>query len=259
MKKLLTLALVSLGIVGTLFAQTADEILEKYQSLPVPLYSTSTLTIEMIGKNGNLEETRKLVQYGNHKDDVIRTVFDFKSPQKWKDTRFLQLENKEKEDDKWIYLPELRSVRRVNTAERQKAFVGLDFTYNDMTIRDYKNDKNTLLGEETIDVAGNTYSIWKIESVPEKSKNVEYAKRIQYIDKATYLPVKIEFFDKQGRPVKTYTIEAIKKEGNYLIRQKNRMVTERTGHNTVVYVDSIVCDKEVEDRYFTQNWLSTGK
>ena len=70
---------------------------------------------------------------------------DFKTGSK-KGTRFLQIENEgNKPDDKFIYLPELKSSRRVNSSEGSKSFLGTDATYDDLSTRDVDEDEHTYL------------------------------------------------------------------------------------------------------------------
>ena len=235
-------------------------------NLPVPSFSKAVLIIELVDKNGSVTEHRVVNEYGNKKGDLKNVVFDLRTPASVKDTRILQAEKVGKSDDKWIYLPSLKTTRRIAAAERQKSWVGTDFTYNDMTIRKYEDDSYEMLDETDSEKANNgkTYACWKIKSTPVQNKNVEYAYRVQHIDKGSYLPILVEYFDKSDTLIKTYrinTFEQVKGATGttYWLRRFATMKNEKTGHASTVLVEKVEFDSPVPDKLFTQNWLNTGK
>ncbi|WP_407426586.1 outer membrane lipoprotein-sorting protein, partial [Treponema sp.] len=173
-----------------------------------------------------------------------------------------------REDDRWIYMPSLRQVRRIPMGERYKQFVGCEFTYNDMGVRNVEEDDHTLLESNVKVTAGSkNYTCWKIKSVPHKKSEVEYSYRIQYIDTETYLPAKIEYFDKkdQTKIMKTYTTEdwkyitAPKTGVKYTMRMRARIVNNITGRQTLLDIKDPKFDEGISAAYFTQQYLSTGK
>jgi hypothetical protein len=247
------------------FADEAADVAKISATLPVPDYSVTTLLMDLIDKNGTVTEHRVIEQFGSKKNGITSTVFEFASPASIKSTRVLQAEKANKEDDKWIYLPSLKTTRRIATAERSKAFVGSDYTYNDMTIRKFEDDEHTMIdANASITVGGKTYSAWKIKSFPVANKAIEYAYRIQYIDKVSYLPLKQEFYNKQDKMIKVAELldhgEVMGETGKkYQLRKCQTMTNLVTGHTTKVTVAKIKLDAPISDTYFTQNWLNTGK
>jgi hypothetical protein len=137
-----------------------------------------------------------------------------------------------------------------------------------MGVRKVDEDKHELL-EKNVKVTvpgGKSYTCWKIKSVPLKKSEVEYSYRIQYIDTETYLPAKIEYYDKrdQSKLLKTYTTEdwiylTSKTGKKYTMRMKARIVTAATGRQTTLDIKNPVMDAGISAAYFTQQYLSTGK
>jgi len=246
------------------FAESAADIMAKSTSLPRPDYSQCQITVLLTDKSGATEE-RKVLQAGNNKNSVTQTTFDFRTPASYKDTRLLQSEKANGQDNKWIYLPSLRSVRQIVTADRKKDFVGTDFTYNDMTVRKAEKDEHTMLDENAKQTAGGkSYNVWKIKSVPVTDKNVEYSYRIIYVDKTSYLPVVTEFYDRTDKLLKVITTDEIEQVTSttgktYWMRKVQTAESKSNGHKTRISVDKFIFDKAVSDNYFTQNWLNTGK
>ena len=269
MKIFKKIALVSLALTlsATAFADEAYDIIKKSSTLEAPDTSSALMMVYNIEKNGTIEE-RPMKQYGRKVNGLKDTVFDIRGPAAVKDTRVLQQERSAREDDRWVYMPKLKQVRRIPMGERYKQFVGCEYTYNDMAIRHVDDDTHEMLStNEKVEIpGGKSYTCWKIKSVPFKKSEVEYSYRIQYIDKETYLPAKIEFFDKknQNQLMKTYTTEdwmylTSKTGKKYTMRMKARIVNNKTGRQTLLEIKDPVMDGPMSPGYFTQQYLSTGK
>ena len=115
-----------------------------------------------------------------------------------KDTRFLVLEQKGRPDDKFIYLPTLRRVRRIAAEEGGQSFMGSDFTYDDMSSRDIDDDVHTLLREENLDGV----PCYVVKSVPKDAKNSQYHHRVSWVRKDNFIPIRVEIYEdeKPNRP-----------------------------------------------------------
>jgi len=260
------LGIILLTVCLSLSAETAQEVCKVFCDLDrVPDFNYSTLVLENIERNGKVE-TLILDQYGSGVDNGLKNVaFHFRSPAGVKDMRVLQLEKIKKADDRWVYMPRLRQARRIPMTERTASFGGTEFTYNDMTIRNEDEDKNEMLEDPAkVTVGGQTYTCWKIKSSPYKKSEVEYPYRISYFDKKTYIPVRIEYYEKNDKMIKLYEVEKLEMvKGStgieYPLRRKNRITNLVTGRQTVATVQEFVFDEEISPRYFTQNWLTTGR
>lgn len=264
--KKLVVTFFALAITSFAFADEASDVIQKSSTLEAPDTSSAIMMVTDIEKNGNTS-VQEMHQFGRKINGLIQTVFDFRNPKTVKDTRVLQLEKDAREDDRWIYMPKLKQVRRIPMGERYKQFVGHEFTYNDMGVRKVDEDKHEMLEKSVQVKAGNrTYTCWKIKSVPYKKSEVEYSYRIQYIDKESYLPAKIEYYDKkdQTQLMKTYTTEdwiylTSKTGKKYTMRMKARIVNNKTGRQTTIDIKDPVMDGPMSPAYFTQQYLSTGK
>lgn len=251
----------------TAAAETADRVIEVFTDLDrVPDYCYSVILIDNIEPNGRTERM-ELKQVGSGWNGLKNTVFEFTKPASVKDTRILQAEKTAKQDDRWIYMPALRSIRRLASGDRHKSFVGTELTYNDMTLRKKDEDRNEMLDENaSVTVAGRSYSCWKIKSVPVKKSEVEYGSRISYFDKKSYIPVRIEYFDKRDdkKMIKLYEVEKLETVRGvtgieYPLRRQNLVTNLLTGRKSRVMVKEFRFDEKISDSYFTQSWLASGK
>ena len=261
MTKKLTAAALALFMSAGAFAIDGTEIMTKVYDRQKPDFSKAAVQVTL-SKNGKVEETRNVGEYGRCKNGLSDVVMVFLSPASVKDTRFLQKENNGKDDDKWIYLPSLKSKRRVAASDGTRAFVGTDFSYDDMSTREVGDDTHELLKES--EDKGNFKDLYVVKSTPKDPKSSQYSYRISYITKDAWIPTYIEMYDKKGKLLKVNEIKAIKKmPGNknrvYNVPMENVMTNVQSGHMTTMKMVNIEVDKPVPDRNFTTDFLSTGK
>lgn len=258
MKKLLvTLAYFLCGIFC--FAITGKEVIQSVLDVKDPDFTHSAVQMDLIEKNGT-KESRAVEQYGKSVNDLSSIVMIFKSPASVKDTRFLQIENKGRDDDKWIYMPALRNTRRIAASEGTKSFMGTDATYDDMSTREIDEDTHELITEET----KNGFDCYEVKSTPVDPKSSQYKYRLQWVDKKTLIPVFVQMFDKNEKLLKELTIKEIKnikgaKDASYNVPIQTQIVNVQTGHSTSLIIRQIELDKPIPDKLFTSNFLNTGR
>lgn len=260
MTKFVSTALLMM-LTSSVFALDGTEIMQKVFDRQKPDFSKAAVQLTLTDKKG-AKEIRKVGEYGRCKDNLSDVVMVFLTPASVKDTRFLVKENKGKDDDKWIFLPSLKNTRRVASSEGDKAFVGTDFSYDDMSSREVSDDTHELLKES--EDKGNFKDLYVVKSVPKDSKSSQYAYRISWVTKDAWIPTYIELYDKKGKLLKVNEIKAIeKREGTknrvYNIPMENVMTNVQTGHSTSMKMINVEVDVPLKDGYFTQNFLSNGK
>ena len=258
MKRLLKTILIPLlvaGIAGTLAAEDGTSVVQKSLDVPRPRFTHSAVKMELIDSNNAVDE-RMIEEWAKDPGDKTGAVLIvFQRPASVKDTRFLQIVNKDRANDKWIYMPALRTTRRVASSDGAKSFMGTDASYDDLETRKIDDDTYVLLGPETV----GSYTCHKIESTPVNAKASQYLKRISYIDKETAIPVKVEMYDKKGALLKVLEIEKLEKQGAYWIPMQGKMTNVQTNHTTRITILKLELDKPINDKMFTQNFLNTGK
>jgi len=93
-----------------------------------------------------------------------------------------------KDDDRWLYLPALSLVKRIAGGDKRTSFVGSDFLYEDVSGRSLQDDTHELI--ETTD------QMFVVKNVPKQPDTVEFNYYNVSIDRKTYVPMKMEFYDK---------------------------------------------------------------
>ena len=268
-KSILALAVAMVSTVA--FAQDARSIVDAALNIKKPAYNHSIIEMDLINKAGNIEEHRIIDELGRHneKTDTSDVVMNFKvsNNKSNQGIKFLQMENKGKDDDKWIYIPSFKNTRRVNSSEGSKSFTGTDASYDDMSTRELDDDTHELLAEEN----KNGYDCWKIKSTPTAATvaKAQYQYRIQWIDKKTNVPVYAEMYDKKdGSLLKVLTVDSLENIQGYTITTSTTLKNVKSGHSTRIAAQknpkspngyNIILDKPIPDNVFTQNYLNTAK
>ena len=262
MKLVKTLTAAAAFIIGaSAFAIDGTQIMQNVFDRQKPDYTTASVQLTL-AKNGKIEEKRNVGEYGRCKNNLSDVVMIFFSPASVKDTRFLLKENEGRDDDKWIFLPSLRSTRRVAASDGTKSFVGTDFSYDDMSSREVEDDTHELL-KESAD-KGNFKDLYVVKSTPKAPKSSQYLYRISYVTKDEWIPTYIELYDKKGKLLKVNEIKQIKKLAGtknrvYNIPIENVMTNVQTGHSSTLKMVNIKVDEPIPDGYFTSSFLDKGK
>ncbi len=95
------------------------------------------------------------------------------------------------DDDRWMYVPSLDLVHRIAATDKRNSFVGSNFLFEDVSGRALDADDVELL--KTTDKG---YLIKKTPNDP--TEVVEFSYYTMFIDKKTFMPLDIKFYDKKG-------------------------------------------------------------
>ena len=130
-----------------------------------------------------------------------------------------------KDDDRWLYLPGLDLVKRIAASDKRTSFVGSDFLYEDVSGRNLAEDSHELI--ETTD------KYYVVKNVPKKADSVEFGYFNVSIDRKTFVPMKMEFYDKKN---KLYRIIEVEKIETIEVKEEQKI------HKFPTVVKSVVSD-----------------
>jgi outer membrane lipoprotein-sorting protein len=203
-----------------------------------------TRVLTMLRKNDPRTTNQKYFLYFHEPGDVRRTAF-------------LVWKYPERDDDRWIFIPAVNMVRRVTARDSGSSFVGSDFTYEDISGRDVSADTHALLREERLDNA----DCYVVQSVPKAA--TDYTKKLAWIDKKTFLPLKEEYYDAQNQLARLFVADKIENVAGQGGRKSYQTVTKRTmknvksGHRTEVSFTNIAYDIGLDDSIFSERSLQS--
>ena len=237
-----------------LSALTGTEIAQSAHDIDKATTSHAAVRMELVDADGTVD-ARMIEEWSMEEGDLSSTLMIFRSPASVADTRFLQKENDARADDKWIYLPALRRVRRIASSDGHKAFMGTDFSYDDMETREVERDTHELIGEEQV----GSWDCYVVKGVAVDPSDSQYSHRITWFDKETFVPVKIELFDKDGELLKRMEVQELEQIDGFWTPMNAVMTNVQTSHSTRVTLLKMVYDENVDSRMFTTSFLEQGR
>lgn len=173
----------------------------------------------------------------------------FHSPADVAGMTFMVYKYPNRDDDRWLFIPAINLVNRIAAQDSRSSFVGSDFTYEDVSGRDITADAHALLREEPF----NDRKVYVVESKP--IDPAEYTRKLSWIDQASFLPLKEEYYDVQESLYKIFTAEEIKDVQGFATIMKRTMSNVKTGHKTEVVFERIQYNVGLGDDLFSERYL----
>lgn len=238
-------------------AASADEIIER--SRQAYYYAgddaMGKMIMELIDRDGKKRvRVMTMVRRNQEEGKGQKYFIYFHEPGDVRRMTFMVWKYPRREDDRWIFIPAVDLVRRIAAEDRYSSFFGTDFSYEDVSGRDVAEDTHTLIREERLDQR----DTFVIESLP--LEPAAFTRRISWIDKSNFLPLKEEYFDAQGELHRVFTADRIEdiaagegeRRRTYPTVMKRTMRNVKTGHRTEVTVDTVVYDLGLEEADFSE-------
>jgi len=154
----------------------------------------------------------------------------FSTPRDVKGTALLSHAQILTPDNQWLYLPALKRVKRISSANKSGPFVGSEFAFEDFTSTELNKYSYDYKGEETLD--GVKVDI--VERFP-LYKNSGYKRQVAFIDQETYQVRQIDFYDRKGAHLKTLALTDLREYAGGIWRAHTlTMVNHQTGKSTTL-------------------------
>jgi outer membrane lipoprotein-sorting protein len=159
-----------------------------------------TATMEMTLRNSQGEQSVRALRLKTLEvdGDGDKSLSVFDSPKDIKGTALLSYTHALVPDDQWLYLPALKRVKRISSANKSGPFVGSEFAYEDLTSQEVAKYSYKWLRDETLDGR----ACFVIEAYP-AYENSGYTRQVVWLDQEMYQPIKIEYYDRKDAPLKT--------------------------------------------------------
>ncbi|MGD8515231.1 MAG: outer membrane lipoprotein-sorting protein, partial [Granulosicoccaceae bacterium] len=113
-------------------------------------FGDSKAEMKMILRNRHGEESVRdmRVKVLEVKDDGDKSIFVFDRPRDVKGTGLLSYSHKVGNDDQWLYLPALKRVKRISSANKSGSFMGSEFAYEDFASQEVEKYTYKYLRDE---------------------------------------------------------------------------------------------------------------
>lgn len=165
-------------------------------------WKDSTASMHMVLINAKGQKTQRELRLqsleGVNDGDKSLTVFD--SPKDVQGTAFLSFSHAVTPDEQWLYLPALKRVKRISSANKSGSFMGSEFAFEDLSSNEIEKYSYEYLRDELVD----GQECYVVRNFPEYEHS-GYKHRDVWIDKLHYRTLKVEYFDRKGSLLKTLT------------------------------------------------------
>jgi len=182
----------------------ADEIAQSVQARPDGDASQRVIEMTLIDRRGKTRQ-RKAEIFRTENDGLRYTLVKYTSPKRIRNTAFLSHDPLNSgADERWLYLPATKKVRRIPSSDRGDYFLGTDFTYEDMNsqLKFNKSDYQFSYVKKTSVNGRQTHIIKGVPISKKVSKELGYGGLVATIDELSWMPIEIEFVDPDRRQLK---------------------------------------------------------
>jgi outer membrane lipoprotein-sorting protein len=191
------ITLIGLAIVRPAVAQTAEErglaIAQEADQRDLGWGDTESV-MRMVLKN------RNAAFEVNEEGEGDKSLITFDAPRDVAGTSLLSHTRILEPDDQWLFLPALKRVKRISSANKSGAFVGSEFAYEDLVSQEVGKYTYRFLREESC----GDLNCYVVERYP-LYENSGYTRQIVYWDANEYRIQRIDFYDRKDALLKTLT------------------------------------------------------
>lgn len=166
------------------------------------------------------------------KNNGDKSLVEFTYPPDIKGTSVLIYAHIDRPDDTWVYLPALKRVKRISSANLSGKFAGTEFAFEDIASQELKKFTYKWLRDEQIGEGEEQCQAAVIEQFP-TYKNSGYIRQVSWYNKAACQQKRIDYYNHQNVLVKTQTFNKYKQYlGRFWRGHDIRMVNHITGKNS---------------------------
>ncbi|MCI0528970.1 MAG: outer membrane lipoprotein-sorting protein, partial [Nitrospira sp.] len=212
-------------------------------------FGNFTADMLMILKNRHGQESTRVVRVRTLEviEDGDKSLSYFDEPADVKGTSLLTFSHKVGLDDQWLYLPAIKRVKRIASADKSGSFMGSEFAYEDISSQEVEKYTYRYLRDEVY----NQQDCFVTERYP-VDKHSGYTRQVVWIDKAEYRPLKVDYYDRKDSLLKTLTFSGYRQYlGQFWRADEMLMVNHQTGKSTLLKWSHYKFRNSLNDSDFT--------
>ena len=198
--------------------------------------NASVLKMVLRNRNGD-ESVRELRRQALEVDEPglgDRSLITFDAPRDVAGTSLLSHTKILDPDDQWLFLPALKRVKRISSANKSGPFVGSEFAYEDLVSQEVDKYDYRFVREERC----GALTCLVVERIP-RYENSGYTKQAVWWDTAEYRIQRIDFYDRKDSLLKTLVYHGYQQYLGHIWRP-DRMTT--TNHQNGKITDLLFLD-----------------
>ncbi len=206
---------------------------------------------------GGREMTRRLQITRKQSAAPGRALVRFLEPGDIRGTAMLLIENEDRFDDIYLYLPSLGTVRHLAASQRADAFFGTDVSFEDLEPKMVADVEVRWLGSATSDAGGVPCRV--VETRPRVAADSAYERAVSCIDPRRALILWSDL-DRAGRVVKRVEVDAasVREIGGLHIPFRARVITPGRETETLLATEAYEPRTDLPDSLFSVGTLESG-
>ena len=217
-------------------------------------FADSVVKLEMALRNAAGDESRRELTISTLEKESEqvgdKSLVVFHTPKDVEGTALLSHAKILEPDDQWLFLPALKRVKRISSANKSGPFVGSEFAFEDFTSTELNKYTYKYAGEEpcgdlTCDV---------VERYP-RYENSGYTKQVGWTDQTDFQLRKVEFYDRKSALLKTLTLSDYRKYGDVWRPHKLEMVNHQTKKETDLLYGEFAFKTGLQEKDFQKGVL----
>ncbi|WNO08487.1 outer membrane lipoprotein-sorting protein [Teredinibacter sp. KSP-S5-2] len=229
---------------------TADQIVEKANlaSYYAGADGRSQARMKIVDSQGR-SQLRQFTILRKDIEDAGKQDFlvVFSRPADVRGTVFLVKKNPADDDNRWLYLPGLDLVKRISAGDKRTSFVGSHYFYEDVSGRAPIQDNHELVRQDD--------SHYYLKHTPKDKNSVEFSYYETAIDKSTFLPMKIDYFDENKKPIRSVEVDTVETVKGYPTVTQSKITDHKSGGYTLMQFRFMDYDLGIEESIFSERSL----
>ena len=220
-------------------------------------WGDSKANMVMILRNKHGQESKRKIRIRSLEvqGDGDKSMSLFDSPRDVKGTAFLSFTHALKPDDQWLYLPALKRVKRISSANKSGKFMGSEFAYEDLTSQEVAKYRYKYLRDEIVD-GRNTMVV---ERYPQYEHS-GYKRQVVWVDVTMWQPLKLVFYDRKNALLKTLVLAEYRQFlDKYWRPLLMSMVNHQTGKSTDLTWSDYQFATGLTNRHFDRSALKRAR
>lgn len=223
-----------------LCADEAEEIMQKLDN-------------NIRGKNIYMKIDMKIVSLGHERSMQMenwsqgskKSFVKILYPPKDRGITFLSLDNQ-----MWQYVPKIERIIKIPPSMMLQNWMGSDITNDDMV------KQSSIVDDYIPRIIKKEGNLVSIELIPKEDAAVVWGKVIVNIDILTYTSKKDIFYDEDGKEVRFFLYDKVKKFGEYYLPTYWRVqASDKENRFTEIILEEVVYDRDISQQYFKKSAL----
>jgi outer membrane lipoprotein-sorting protein len=162
----------------------------------------------------------------------------------------------------WMYVPRVERTIRVPPSMMLQSWMGSDFSNDDLVRESSEIDDyhHVLLGVDPGSAKSGGRRSYVVEYQPHENAPVVWGRIVSWIDAEVSTPLFQEFYDEDGSKVREIHFSDVREvDGRHVPHRWTLTPLDKPGHQTIIDVESMRYDVEIEEAIFTTRNLKRSR